>query len=382
MTKKERSRSKHPRYEATNANGKTHIGQNVFTTEDDAIIKETIASNPDWTLYDIKQAITTVHPMPAIVEHLGRMMSPAELMQHMSKVPASTPSIARTIPERASERMLKPLHTDTERKAVPEHTPESVAHAATEPAQDPWPAAEKIQAKTAEKPIEESDTQKTAPEPTASHRRPRKASKSSHSQWTKDADEVVTTIWPLIGAGLGTSTVWAMLLPDRTTRAVDARAYRLNLQRTNFDTIPALNPKFTAEDNGMLTSFASECGTNPEKWSGVLSQTYSRDEIAQEIAALSVRKVMPKLLASESMRSHRTEQKRVPKRSTKAPQTQTAQTQNDDILDLPNTDNMSTQQMLSKLQELSRDPRVTMTVSIDFGNGIMFNLDNRKEKQE
>lgn len=132
----------------------------------------------------------------------------------------------------------------------------------------------------------------------------------------------------------------------------------------------------------MLTSFASECGTSPEKWSGVLSQTYSRDEIAQEIAALSVRKVMPKLLASESTHSHKTEQKRVPKRSTKAPQTQTAQTQNDDILDLPNTDNMSTQQMLSKLQELSRDPRVTMTVSIDFGNGIMFNLDNRKEKQE
>ena len=47
MTKKERSRSKHPRYEATNANGKTHIGQNVFTTKDDAIIKETMASNPD-----------------------------------------------------------------------------------------------------------------------------------------------------------------------------------------------------------------------------------------------------------------------------------------------------------------------------------------------
>ena len=176
------------------------------------------------------------------------------------------------------------------------------------------------------------------------------------TRWTEEETKIVKTYYPVLGPH---SDKWDDLLPNRTKVAIKQRAL---VNKTTYLTKNDLYA-FTPDDDELLWEGYEEIGDDPYEWTSLLTHPHTKEDIKNRIAYLITQK--------------QTKTMPTPK-DTPKPVVKTTIPKKEDIMN-QNT-SISNEQLFQKLRELANTEGVTVTVNIDFGDGLMFVLNDKGDK--
>lgn len=194
---------------------KPFVGSNVFTAEDDAIIKS-ILVNPDWSVEEVKAALPYNHSLKNVINHLGSFCSAREIEEHMTPPESSTPEHTWADHE---ERALKEYfghygpHWEGWATILPERTSAEIAAHARVLDLPCW----------AERPAPDAAKLKSVPDDGIGKGR----GNNPGPRWTPDDDDLLRAGWHEYGPD---PEIWKDILSvPRTRKAIATRANKLGI---------------------------------------------------------------------------------------------------------------------------------------------------------
>ena len=195
-----------------------------------------------------------------------------------------------------------------------------------------------------------------------------KPAEITRSRWTKADTEIVKTYYPVLGQH---DNRWQELLPHRTKTAIKQHAINNKTLYLTRDNLHA----FTKDDDDLLLAGYQELGYDPYEWVTLLTHPHTMNDIKTHVEYLLKQQKANTPVATPTPKPVVDKPKPVidkPKPVIDKPKPQKEPIMKEDTI--------SNEQLFEKLRELAKTEGITVSVNIDFGDGLMFVLNDKGDK--